>query len=122
MAEREEIPEPLNLYGAFEGRVGEFYWMVLEGGAVSHRPENFLATFPELKSSCVILSDLSELPKKRIWLGDSLESALSKIVTKHIGEAEVCLIYLPSGLYVFTQDQPLHQKMFRKVLDLLGLP
>ncbi len=113
--------KPLKLIAVDAGRAKDFFWISMDGAEESCNPQSFIKTFPEFCESVVVLDDLSEL-KCGAWfgitVGNKMQEAISDVVAKHIGDAELCLVD-SYELFTFTRSENLHRRMLPKVLDCL---
>jgi len=105
-------PKPLALTAVSDGRVGDFFWISMDGSEETCNPRSFVLTLPETSDSCLVIENLNSVAS---FLGPD---KLADLVTRRIGRADVCLVNARE-LYAFTKDEALYRSILQKAIDCL---
>ena len=105
-------PKPLALIAVRDGRVGDFFWISMDGSEETCNPRSFVSTLPETSDSCLVIKDPS-IADSSLGL-----DKLTDLVTRRIGREDVCLVE-SHELYAFTKDEALFRTILQKAINCL---
>ena len=103
---------PLALTAVSDGRVGDFFWIRMDGSEETCNPRSFVLSLPETSDSCVVIEHLNSIAS---FPGPD---KLADLVTQRIGRADVCLVDARE-LYAFTKDEAVYRSILQKAIDCL---